>query len=67
MYRRAATIAGQALLLGQPVLLAWAAIFLAIAATFVRLYEEPVLRRRYGAQYDAYRAAVPGWWPRVRR
>ena len=63
----AATIVGQALLLGRPVLLAWAAIFLAITATFVRIYEEPVLRRRYGAQYEAYCAAVPGWWPRVRR
>jgi protein-S-isoprenylcysteine O-methyltransferase Ste14 len=62
----AATIVGQALLLGQPILLAWAAVFLAVTATFVRLYEEPALRRRYGAQYDAYREAVPGWWPRVR-
>jgi len=62
----AATIVGQALLLGQPVLLAYAALFLAVAATFVRLYEEPTLRHRYGAQYDAYRRAVPGWWPRLR-
>jgi protein-S-isoprenylcysteine O-methyltransferase Ste14 len=62
----AATIVGQALLLGQPILLAWAAVFLAVTATFVRLYEEPTLRQRYGAQYDAYREAVPGWWPRVR-
>jgi protein-S-isoprenylcysteine O-methyltransferase Ste14 len=62
----AATIVGQALLLGQPVLLAWAAIFLAVTAAFVRLYEEPALRSRYGAQYDAYCAAVPGWWPRLR-
>jgi protein-S-isoprenylcysteine O-methyltransferase Ste14 len=62
----AATIVGQALLLGQPILLAWAAVFLAVTATFVRLYEEPALRERYGAQYDAYRESVPGWWPRVR-
>jgi protein-S-isoprenylcysteine O-methyltransferase Ste14 len=62
----AATIVGQALLLGQPILLAWAAVFLAVTATFVRLYEEPALRQRYGAQYDAYCESVPGWWPRVR-
>jgi protein-S-isoprenylcysteine O-methyltransferase Ste14 len=62
----AATIVGQALLLGQPILLAWAAVFLAVTATFVRVYEEPALRRRYGAQYDAYCKAVPGWWPSVR-
>ena len=32
---------------------------------FVRWYEEPVLRRRFGEAYDRYRAAVPGWWPRL--
>jgi protein-S-isoprenylcysteine O-methyltransferase Ste14 len=58
------TIVGEALLLGQPILLAWAAVFLAMTATFVRVHEEPALRRRYGAQYDAYRQSVPGWWPR---
>jgi protein-S-isoprenylcysteine O-methyltransferase Ste14 len=25
------------------------------------------VRQRYGTQYEAYCAAVPGWWPRVRR
>lgn len=59
-----ATIVGQALLLGQPVLLPWAAVFLATTATFVHVHEEPALHRRYGAQYDAYRQSVPGWWPR---
>ena len=62
----AATIVGQALVLGRPVLLAYAAVFLAVTATFVRLHEEPALRRRYGAEYEAYCQAVPGWWPRVR-
>ncbi|MGH3091786.1 MAG: isoprenylcysteine carboxyl methyltransferase, partial [Gaiellaceae bacterium] len=27
-------------------------------------YEEPVLARRFGRQYEAYRRAVPAWWPR---
>jgi protein-S-isoprenylcysteine O-methyltransferase Ste14 len=58
------TIAGQALLLGQPGLLAYAAAFGAITFCFVRFYEEPVLRSRFGSSYDAYRAAVPGWLPR---
>ncbi len=62
----AATIVGQALLLGQPILLPYALIFLAVVAAFVKLYEEPVLSRRYGAQYDEYRRAVPAWRPRVR-
>jgi protein-S-isoprenylcysteine O-methyltransferase Ste14 len=59
-----ATIAGQALLLGRSVLLAYAAAFFLAVAAFVRAYEEPTLARRYGAQYDAYRLAVPGWRPR---
>jgi protein-S-isoprenylcysteine O-methyltransferase Ste14 len=63
----AATIVGQALLLGSVVLLAYAALFLAVVVAFVRGYEEPTLARRYGAEYESYRAAVPGWWPRVRR
>jgi protein-S-isoprenylcysteine O-methyltransferase Ste14 len=60
----AATIVGQALLLGQTILLVYAALFLAVTAAFVRLHEEPALRRRYGEQYEAYRRAVPGWLPR---
>jgi protein-S-isoprenylcysteine O-methyltransferase Ste14 len=62
----AATILGQAALLGRPVLLLYAALFMATVATFVRLYEEPVLSERYGAQYEAYRAGVPAWRPRLR-
>ncbi|HEX8104381.1 MAG TPA: isoprenylcysteine carboxylmethyltransferase family protein [Solirubrobacteraceae bacterium] len=60
-----ATIAGQAALLGRPVLLAYAAVFWAVVAAFVRLHEEPVLAARHGEQYAAYRRAVPGWWPRL--
>ena len=59
-------IIGQALLLGQLVLLVYAgAAWLAVAA-FVRFYEEPTLTRRFGADYEAYRRAVPAWWPRLR-
>ncbi len=59
-------IVGQALLLGRPVLLAWAAIFGSLVSAFVRLHEEPVLSERFGASYEAYRRAVPGWLPRSR-
>ena len=61
-----ATIVGQALLLGQLGLLIYAALFVAVTAAFVRLYEEPTLARRFGAEYEEYRRAVPGWWPRRR-
>jgi protein-S-isoprenylcysteine O-methyltransferase Ste14 len=61
-----ATIAGQALLLGRPWLLAYAAGFWLVTAAFVRFYEEPTLSATYGEQYAAYKEAVPGWLPRVR-
>jgi protein-S-isoprenylcysteine O-methyltransferase Ste14 len=60
----AATIVGQALVLGQLILLPYAAAFAVAVAAFVRWYEEPTLRRRFGEQYEAYRLAVPAWWPR---
>jgi protein-S-isoprenylcysteine O-methyltransferase Ste14 len=59
-----AIIAGQALLLGRPVLLSWLAVFAAAVLAFVKLYEEPTLAARYGDEYERYRRDVPGWWPR---
>jgi protein-S-isoprenylcysteine O-methyltransferase Ste14 len=35
-----------------------------VFVAFVKLYEEPTLRAQYGAEYEAYRDAVPGWIPR---
>jgi protein-S-isoprenylcysteine O-methyltransferase Ste14 len=61
-----AIIIGQALILAQPVLLVYALVAWLIVAGFVRWYEEPTLARRFGADYDAYRHAVPAWWPRLR-
>ena len=60
-----AVITGQALLLGRPVLLEYAAAIAAASIMFVYGYEQPTLARRYGAQYEAYQRAVPGWWPRL--
>jgi protein-S-isoprenylcysteine O-methyltransferase Ste14 len=57
-------IVGQALLLGQPDLLVYTVVILTAFASFVRWYEEPTLARQFGAEYDAYRKAVPAWWPR---
>jgi protein-S-isoprenylcysteine O-methyltransferase Ste14 len=31
----------------------------------VRLYEEPALARKFGAEYQAYREHVPRWLPRI--
>jgi protein-S-isoprenylcysteine O-methyltransferase Ste14 len=62
-----ATIVGQALVLGRPVLLLYAGLFGVAVASFVHGYEEPTLHRTYGQEYEAYRRAVPAWWPRFRR
>ena len=59
-------IVGQALLLGQPVLLGYAAVVAAAVVSFVRAYEEPTLLRQFGSEYETYRRAVPGWVPRLR-
>jgi protein-S-isoprenylcysteine O-methyltransferase Ste14 len=59
-----ACAAGQAGVFGQPGLLLYAAGLLALFVGFVRGYEEPTLTRQFGAEYEAYRRAVPGWWPR---
>lgn len=59
-------VVGQALLFGQASLGIYAAALAAAFVTFVRLYEEPTLRSQFGAEYDDYRRAVPGWWPQLR-
>jgi len=60
-------IAGQALFIGRPAILLYAALFWAVVASFVRFYEEPTLVRQFGAEYEAYRRDVPAWIPRPGR
>jgi len=43
-----------------------AIVAVAVAVLFVRLVEEPILRRMFGAQYEDYCKNVPRWIPRVR-
>jgi protein-S-isoprenylcysteine O-methyltransferase Ste14 len=58
-------VVGQALLLGRLNLLVYAAGTWAVTAAFVYFREEPVLARRFGAEYATYRRAVRAWWPRL--
>jgi protein-S-isoprenylcysteine O-methyltransferase Ste14 len=58
-------MAGQAALFGSLGLLEYAAVSWLVAAAAVRWYEEPVLARKFGDAYRAYRRAVPAWLPRV--
>jgi protein-S-isoprenylcysteine O-methyltransferase Ste14 len=59
-------VVGEAVILGQRVLLLYAFVLWMSFQIFVLSYEEPSLRRRYGEQYDKYCTAVRRWWPRVR-
>lgn len=56
---------GEALLFGRLSMLVYAVIAWAGAWVFVCWYEEPALARRFGAEYEAYRRAVPAWRPRL--
>ena len=59
-------IVGQAMMLGRRSLVLYAAAVGLAFVTFVRGYEEPTLAATFGPEYEAYRSAVPGWWPRWR-
>lgn len=58
-------LAGASLYTGSWGLLAYALGFLVAAHLFVAAYEEPHLRRVFGAEYEAYCAATPRWLPRL--
>jgi protein-S-isoprenylcysteine O-methyltransferase Ste14 len=58
-------IFGQALLFGSVGLLEYAVLPWLAAHLFVVGYEEPTLRRSFGAEYETYRANVPRWIPRL--
>ncbi len=44
-------------------LLGYSALLTLVFHSFIRLYEEPALRRQFGAEYEAYCAAVSRWVP----
>jgi protein-S-isoprenylcysteine O-methyltransferase Ste14 len=59
-------VCGEALLFGSARLLWYAALLFVCFHTFVTVYEEPTLRRLFGASYEQYCVAVPRWVPRMR-
>jgi protein-S-isoprenylcysteine O-methyltransferase Ste14 len=60
-----AIILGQALLFGAWSLVLLGAGFWLAFHLFVVAYEEPTLQQTFGAEYEAYRANVPRWVPRL--
>jgi protein-S-isoprenylcysteine O-methyltransferase Ste14 len=61
----AALIVGQALVFGSRSVLQYGLFVWLGFHLFVLIYEEPTLRRTFGAEYETYRANVPRWIPRV--
>ena len=59
-----AVLLGEAALFGSLAVLAWWATVFAINAVYFVGVEEPGLRERFGAEYEAYAARVPRWIPR---
>jgi protein-S-isoprenylcysteine O-methyltransferase Ste14 len=58
-------VLGQAFLFGNLWVLIYGLGFWLVVHLFVLGYEEPTLERTFGAQYDAYRAGVRRWIPRL--
>jgi protein-S-isoprenylcysteine O-methyltransferase Ste14 len=65
MYLGAAlALAGAAIVYRSLPVLGYLGLFVVATHTFVVWYEEPTLARLFGAQYEAYRAAVGRWLPK---
>ena len=60
-------LAGEAILFESALLLVYAAIVFAFFHVWVVFYEEPTLRRKFGASYEKYCAEVGRWIPRAAR
>jgi protein-S-isoprenylcysteine O-methyltransferase Ste14 len=60
-----AILVGHALWFEAPALLPYIAVAFATAHLFILLYEEPLLTRRFGADYRDYLDSVPRWIPRT--
>jgi protein-S-isoprenylcysteine O-methyltransferase Ste14 len=61
------TLAGAALYYQSLSILLYTGLFFLITHLFVVLYEEPTLRRTFGAEYEAYFYRVRRWLPRRRK
>jgi protein-S-isoprenylcysteine O-methyltransferase Ste14 len=61
-----AVLLGEAAVFASMPLLLWFATVFLVNAVYFPLVEEPGLRRRFGDEYEAYRANVPRWIPRRR-
>jgi protein-S-isoprenylcysteine O-methyltransferase Ste14 len=61
----AALILGQGAFFGSLGVVEYGALVWVCFHVFVLAYEEPTLRRQFGDEYEAFRAHVPRWLPRL--
>jgi protein-S-isoprenylcysteine O-methyltransferase Ste14 len=61
-----AILLGEALAAASLPLFLWFVFFVAINMTFIPLFEEPGLVKRFGPAYEEYQRHVPRWVPLVR-
>lgn len=60
----ASVLLGEALVFRSVTLAEVTGVFFVATNLFVLLYEEPVLQRKFGAEYEEYCRRVPRWIPR---
>ncbi len=60
-------VAGQSALYRSGAIAEYGAAVAGVFCLFVLLYEEPVLRRQFGASYEEYCRRTPRWFPGFRR
>ena len=62
----ASVLLGEALVFHSSALAELTVAFFAGTILFVLFYEEPILRRKFGAEYEDYCRRVPRWLPRFK-
>lgn len=63
----ASILGGEGVFFESRFLFVYLALVVVAVVFFVLLYEEPVLRAKFGPAYEEYRRSVPRFFPRLRR
>jgi len=61
------TLWGEAIFMERLAMVVYAFLFTWVIHFWVIFFEEPALEERFKEEYDAYRNAVPRWFPRFRK